>query len=373
MNHTTQNNPIKIILSLFITIMLFSCDSQKKSLPEVEAVKSIMIKVCDYELANTHLAGNWQRFILNSWVPSSFYPGLMAMHRVSKEEKYIKYAKLWAEANKWQLAPRFRHADDHLCGQTFIEIYELEKENYMIENVVARFDSILNADTIPGREDWDWSDALYMAPPAWARLGKVTGDSKYYEFLNKQYFNTVDYLFDESEALFYRDKRFFDKRSKNGKKIFWSRGNAWVVAGIPRILDYLNAEDVNRIKYEELLQKMSERLITLQGDDGLWRASLLDYDELPAKESSGTAMFCFGMAWGINNGVLDKETYLPIVLKAWDGLCKVVNENGRVCYVQPGADSPQEFPENNTHAYAVGAFLLAGEQMIELVKNETDK
>jgi rhamnogalacturonyl hydrolase YesR len=129
----------------------------------------------------------------------------------------------------------------------------------------------------------------------------------------------------------------------------------------------LEANDPYRGKYELLLKEMSSRLIQLQGDDGMWRASLLDPDEFPMKESSGTAFFCYGMAWGINNGILEKDKFLPAVLSAWDGLCNVVNEYGRVCYVQPGGASPVVFPERYTHAYAVGGFLLAGEQMLKLI------
>jgi len=218
-----------------------------------------------------------------------------------------------------------------------------------------------------GREDWDWADALFMAPPTWAKLGRITGDNRYHDFLHTQFFDAVKPLYDKEESLFYRDQRYIDERSANGKKVFWSRGNGWVVAGLPRILDNLDPNDPYREKYEELLEGMSNRLIELQGEDGMWRASLLDPVEFPMKESSGTAFFCYGMAWGINNGILEKDKYLPAVLDAWEGLCEAVNDYGRVCYVQPGGAHPVVFPERYTHAYAVGGFLLAGEQMLELI------
>lgn len=369
MKHTFRNNRIKIILSLLITIMLFSFRAKKNSLPEVEDVISIMRTVADYEFENTHLADNWQRFILNSWIPSSLYPGVMAMYRVSEDEKYLKYAKLWSEANKWQLAPRFRHADDHLCGSTYLEIYEIEGEEYMLSPTKNQFDSILAVNTLTGREDWSWSDALFMAPPTWARLGKITGDDKYFDFLNTQFFDAVIPVFDVEESLFYRDTKRIDKSTKNGSKVFWLRGNGWVAGGIPRIIDCLKPNDPYREKYEDLLKTLLTRVAELQGDDGFWRASLLDVEEFPMKESSGTAFFCYGMAWAINNGLLDREKFLPIVVKAWNGLCDVVDDEGRLCYVQPGAGGPKKFPERYTHAYAIGAFLLAGEQMIELIQN----
>lgn len=366
-----MKKPEKSILLLVfgIIIVAFGCSKKDSQLPEKSEVKEIMTRVCDYELKNTHLADNWQRFRLNSWIPSSFYPGLMAQYRVSEDERYLKMAKLWCEANEYNLASRFRHADDHLCGSTYLDIYEIEGEDNMIAPTQEQFDSILIVNTMSGREDWHWADALFMAPPTWAKLGRITGDSKYYDFLHTQFFDAVQPIYDKEEYLFYRDKRFIEDRSANGKKVFWSRGNGWVVGGLPRILMNLEPNDPYRKQYEQLLKEMTGRLIQLQGDDGMWRASLLDPVEYPMKESSGTAFFCYGMAWGINNGVLEKEKFLPAVLKAWEGLCDVVNEYGRVCYVQPGGASPVVFPERYTHAYAVGGFLLAGEQMLALIDN----
>ena len=357
----------KYFVLIGIITVAFGFNDNDLDLPEKTEVKEIMKLVCDYELKNTHLADNWQRFRLNSWVPSSFYPGLMAQYRVSEDERYLKMAKLWAEANEYTLASRFRHADDHLCGSTYLDIYEIEKQDFMITPTKEQFDSILAVNIMSGREDWHWADALFMAPPTWAKLGRITGDSRYYDFLHTQFFDAVKPIYDKEEFLFYRDKRFIDERSANGKKIFWSRGNGWVVGALPRILENLESDDPFREKYEELLKEMSSRLIELQGDDGMWRASLLDPVEFPMKESSGTAFFCYGMAYGINKGILEKDKFLPPVLEAWEGLCSVVNEYGRVCYVQPGGASPVQFPERYTHAYAVGGFLLAGEQMIELI------
>jgi len=222
-----------------IFLMTIGCSKNTPELPEKAEVKEIMTLVCDYELKNTHLADNWQRFRLNSWVPSSFYPGLMAQYRVSEEERYLEMAKLWAEANEYTLASRFRHADDHLCGSTYLDLYEIEGEAHMLAPTKNQFDSILKVNTMSGREDWDWADALFMAPPTWAKLGRITGDQRYYDFLHEQFFDAVQPLYDKEEYLFYRDTRFLDERSANGKKIFWSRGNGWVVGGIPRILDNL--------------------------------------------------------------------------------------------------------------------------------------
>lgn len=199
----------KIFVLIGIVLVAFGCTEKKRHLPQKTEVKEIMTLVCDYEMVNTHLADNWQRFILNSWIPSSFRPGLMAQYRVSEEERYLEKAKLWAEANKWELAPRFRHADDHLCGSTYLDLYEIEGEDYMITPTKEQFDSILVTNTMSGREDWDWADALFMAPPTWAKLGRITGESKYYDFLHTQFFDAVKPLYDIEDSLFYRDKRYY--------------------------------------------------------------------------------------------------------------------------------------------------------------------
>ncbi len=220
----------KYLLLIGIVVVSFGCSKKVSHLPEKDEVKEIMTLVCDYELKNMHLADNWQRFILNSWIPSSFYPGLMAQYRVSHDEKYLKVAKLWAEATHYTLAPRFRHADDHLCGSTYLDLYEIEGKEYMLAPTKEQFDSILKVNTMTGREDWHWADALFMAPPTWAKLGRITGDRRYYDFLHTQFFDAIIPIYDKEDSLFYRDMRFINERSANGKKIFWSRGNGWVVA-----------------------------------------------------------------------------------------------------------------------------------------------
>ncbi|MDT8432373.1 MAG: glycoside hydrolase family 88 protein, partial [Bacteroidales bacterium] len=243
-----------------IVLLAVGCNKNDAGLPDQTEVKEIMTLVCDYELKNTHLADNWQRFILNSWIPSSFYPGLMAQYRVSGDEQYLKMATLWAEATNYTLAPRFRHADDHLCGSTYLDLYEIEGEDFMLAPTRAQFDSILEVNTMSGREDWKWADALFMAPPTWAKLGRITGDNRYYDFLHTQFFDAVIPIYDQEESLFYRDQRYIDDRSANGKKVFWSRGNGWVVGALPRILDNLEPGDPFREKYEQLLREMCSRL-----------------------------------------------------------------------------------------------------------------
>ncbi|MCD4732355.1 MAG: glycoside hydrolase family 88 protein, partial [Bacteroidales bacterium] len=170
-------------------------------------------------------------------------------------------------------------------------------------------------------------------------------------------------------GLFYRDsKARFNEKSKNGKKILWSRGNGWVMAALPRMMMYLPEKNLYYKKYQDLLISMAAALKKRQGEDGFWRVNLDDPDEFPMPESSGTAFFTYAIAWGINNGILNPAIYTPVIQKAWKGLCNVVDEEGKVCWGQKVGRSPVEVNEEDTGEYVSGAFLLAGSEMLKLVK-----
>jgi len=158
-------------------------------------------------------------------------------------------------------------------------------------------------------------------------------------------------------------------RTSNGRKIFWSRGNGWVIAGIPRVLRYLPEDDPYYNRYVELFRTMAASIARVQGEDGLWRTNLADPDEYPMPETSGSAFFCYAMAWGVNNGVLEKQIYLPVVRKAWSGLVGAVSPEGKLGSVQVVSGWPEPVSPENTHEYAVGAFLLAGSEVIKLAAN----
>jgi rhamnogalacturonyl hydrolase YesR len=289
----------------------------------------------------------------------------MATYQTTKEEKYLNAAQNWSESHYWKLADRLRHADDHARGQTYLEIYEIKKKPFMIQDAKQTFDSLI-LDPKPGREDWWWCDALYMAPPVLARLAAATGDRKYLEYLHKMFWDTYDYLYDKEENLCFRDSKFFDKKTPSGRKTFWARGNGWVMGGIVRVLQYLPKDDPQYFKYVDLLKKMAGSIKNVQQEDGLWRPSLLDPNEVPHAESSSSSFFCYALAWGINNKILDKKEFLPVVKKAWEGLQKNINSEGRLGWVQPIGLAPDKVTSENYQEYGSGAFLLAGSEMIKL-------
>ncbi|HKB92581.1 MAG TPA: glycoside hydrolase family 88 protein [Opitutaceae bacterium] len=344
-----------------------------------DQIKSAMRTVCDYTA--THPGGTEvaRKGESNGWVRAAFFVGVIEAYQATKDPSYLKLATDWAEANQWQTAKRtiknpgdIRHGDDQCCGQTYLELNEISPSPEKIAAIRAKIDSII-ADPKPGREDWWWCDALFMAPSVYAQLGRATGDNKYYEALDKMYWDSADFLYDDDGGLFYRDKRFFGKRTAHGQKVFWSRGNGWVIAGLARILTYLPKTDPAYPKYGKLFARMAAELVPLQGVDGLWRTSLLDAAEYPAPETSGSGFFCYALAWGIAEGRLPKATYEPVVQKAWKGLCGSIQSNGSLGWVQVVGYQPDVVKQESTQDYGSGAFLLAGSQMLRLVEAKPAK
>jgi rhamnogalacturonyl hydrolase YesR len=206
-----------------------------------------------------------------------------------------------------------------------------------------------------------------MGPPAWIRLYAATGEKAYLDFMVRKWWETSDYLYDQKEHLYFRDSSYFDRREANGKKIFWSRGNGWVMAGLVRVLQYLPADHSARPRFLQQFQEMAEKILACQQSDGLWRSSLLDPVNYPLKETSGSGFYCYALGWGVNQGLLDRGRFEPAVRKAWQSLAGCVTPEGRLTHVQPIGADPKKFDDNATEVYGVGAFLLAGSEVFRLV------
>jgi len=208
-----------------------------------------------------------------------------------------------------------------------------------------------------------------MAPPSFVEMWKITGNERYLDYMNRQWWVTSDYLYSKEDSLYFRDDRFFDRRSDNGTKILWSRGNGWVIAGLARILKNLPQDHQYRDRFVQQYQEMAHKLLSLQGEDGLWRVSLIDPGFLDIGESSGSAFFTYALAWGINNGLID-ASYRAAVKKAWLGLTRNVNTEGRLGFVQQVAGDPYPFYEHQWHVYASGAFIMAGSEILKMIGDE---
>ncbi|BBE16160.1 rhamnogalacturonides degradation protein RhiN [Aquipluma nitroreducens] len=342
-----------------------------KSTLKKGSVASIMRRVADWQLANPI-------YDLKNidWHYGTFYVGLRALYEVNHDDKYKDELINIGQSKRWHTMDEYLHADQLLIIDSWAWLYQLDKSPIRIDHAKKVVDynlEVASQEKTDVRFDknrdrfkwWSWCDALFMAPPSFAHMWKVTGEIKYLEYLDAQWWKTSDYLYSKDDSLYYRDDRYFEERSANNRKIFWARGNGWVVAGLARVLSLMPGDYRNRKAFEQQYREMAEKLIRLQGDDGLWRVSLLDPEYLNIGESSSSALITYALAWGINNGLLGKK-YQVNVEKAWSALCRNVNQNGRLGYVQQVAGSPYPFFEYQWHVYASGAFLLAGKEMITL-------
>ncbi len=326
-----------------------------------------MKKVADWQLANKGKGAP------TDWVHGVYYTGVMAAWRVTHDAKYLDAMRAMGEANHWKLGPRLYHADDQVVGQSYCEIYAIDHKPEEIAGIQASFDKIM-AEPKTGsmdrankawQERWAWCDALFMAPPAWVRLAQVTGDKRYLDFMDTNYWGTATFLYDPKEHFFYRDSSYFKKTEANGKPVFWGRGNGWVYAGLARILDVMPADYPSRPKYVQLYREMTDSLLAVQQSDGLWRMSLLDPG--PDGESSSSGLILYGLAWGVNHGILDKAKYSEPVLKGWSALCGHVHDDGKLGWIQPVGEAPGKVGPDSTDLFGVGAFLLAGSEVYHLV------
>jgi unsaturated rhamnogalacturonyl hydrolase len=326
------------------------------------AIDAATRKVADWQLARS------QPYFDRIWTWSVLYSGFMAASDSTGDAKYRDAMTAMAKKYDWSLRNRLPNADDQSVGQTYLELYlhDGKKDPAMIAPTRADLDSVIGLSTLkPGdpRIPWWWCDALFMAPGVWVRMSEATGDHKYIDYLNTQWQRTYDTLWDKDEHLYARDASYQTKREANGKKIFWSRGEGWVMAGIVRVLQYLPKNDPHRAFYIEQLREMSARVAQLQDTDGLWHAGLLDPEHYPLPEVSGSALFVYAMTWGVNEGVLDGATYRPVINKAWGGMLQHVYADGRLGCIQQTGPEPALYLPSASYTYGVGGFLLAASEL----------
>lgn len=308
------------------------------------------------------------------WVMGALYAGMAEWGTTTDSDRVLTALRDVGRHTNWELGNRVYVADDHAVGQMYLALFEHSGHTVQKQNVQMQFDWILrhppeqSLTWKDGIRRWTWADALFMSPPVWAHLAALTGESRYREYMNDEWWATTDRLYDQTAHLFYRDDRFIGQRGSHDEKLFWSRGNGWVLAGLVRVLEHLPTDHPDRSRYVRLYREMAHRLIELQAEDGLWRSNLLDPAGTADPEVSGSGFFCYGLAWGLNEGLLDTERGLPAVKKAWDGLVNAVHSSGRLTRVQPPGDRPASVNEDETAPYGVGAFLLAASEIYKLAK-----
>jgi rhamnogalacturonyl hydrolase YesR len=305
------------------------------------------------------------------WHRAVYFQGLMALHGVSPEPRYLAYAERWAGSHGWGLrgGPETRHADDQCAGETYVELHVLRPGDGKLGDTLASLDAMVASSTA---DDWTWVDALHMSMALFARVGVLRRDARYLEKMHDLYTHARDVegggLFSRTDGLWWRDARFVPPyASPNGRGCFWSRGNGWAYAALARVLDVLPAGAPHRGEYAADFVAMSMALRDVRRADGFWNVSLHDPGEFGGPELSGTALFAYGMATGVRRGVLPADPYAAIARATWRAIVdRAVHPSGALGYVQGTAAKPSDrMPVGydsvpNTDDFAVGAFLLAG-------------
>lgn len=364
---------IKIICVFLLIMSLLSCKliaEQKQN-----EVKKICDKVAQWQIKN-------QPNVIHNdldWTNGAWYKGLVEWAKITDNKSYFDFLIHQGKKNNWNVYDRIYHADDICVAQMYIELYKKYGDKKQLEPTIERLNYIVaNPSQAPlqktdckGKDErWSWSDALFMAPPVYAAMYKLTGNVEYLNYMESEFKVCTDSLFDTKEKLYYRDNARIPLVEANGAKQFWGRGNGWVFAAIPIILDNLPADFKNRAYYENIFKQMATSVLKTQDNNGSWHASLLDPASYPMPENSASAFFCYGMAWGIRNGLLDEKVYKPATVKAWNTLTNYVSDDGRLGYIQPVGNAPKIVDENSTDVYGVGAFLLAGTEMYKMYTRE---
>ncbi|MCT4588141.1 MAG: glycoside hydrolase family 88 protein [Carboxylicivirga sp.] len=364
----------RLIFALAVVVMAMQLNAQEVKKSEVyEIMDRVASWQCQQELKHRPA----------DWTNGALYAGMMAWAKMAEDERYIDWLIKQGETCQWSKMPRAEreryHADDYAVGMMYLEMYRLKKDKKMLQPMKEHLDYIIAnpssrsmdhnwwRDESPAQR-WTWCDALFMAPTVFAKMYSITGERKYLEFMNKEYRVTTDFLYDHVEHLYYRDSRYFHQKEPNGKKMFWGRGNGWVFGGLAIILPELKDNYPEKMWYEKLFTDMAHKIASLQDENGYWHASMLDQESYPNPETSSTGFFVYGLAWGINNGYLDREKYLPVVLKGWKALTEAVYPDGKLGWVQPIGENPKKTKKSMTEVYGVGAFLKAGSEVYKLAE-----
>lgn len=322
---------------------------------------------------------------IRDWEIAPYYDGLIALSKTTGNPIYWSEVIRFGDSAGWSPYVRKFHADDHAVAHAWLDTYAADtSKKYRLDPTKKMLDEVINdaknwGNKKPTRRfggtpvnTYNWCDALYMSPPVFARMYKLTGDKKYIDYMTKEYKWCFETLFSNQDDLFYRDDSYIGKKTKSGKRVFWGRGNGWVMGSFPQILPILPKDDPNYKFYEDLFKRMSEKLLTLQLDDGMWGVSLIDPAEFDGGETSSTCFIAYAMAWGVNNGFLDKAKFAPALMKAWERLCeKCVLESGKLVYVQPVGEAPNKFSAETSNPYGVGAFALFGCEMAKMLGHKS--
>ncbi len=378
-----MKNPFLAAVALLSCLPSLSAADEPVKIRTKEEVLEVIERVNDHWQDTHRNHGNafWNRAV--------YHVGNMEAYDVTQKEAYRRFSEAWARKNDWEGAQsdkkdewRYdygendRHVlfgDWQVCFQVYLELYKLDEAERKIARAKEVFAHQL---TTPANDYIWWSDGLFMIMPTMSELYQVTGEKTYLTKLREYFDYARNLMFDEDAGLFYRDAKYIypKHKSTNGLKDFWARGNGWVFAALPKVIDDLPADHPDREHYLSIYKAMAKALADSQQEEGHWTRSILDAEHAPGPETSGTAFFTYGYLWGLRHGVLDSETYNPVAQKAWDFLMNTsLQENGAVGYIQPIGEKAipgQVVDANSTADFGVGAFLMAAAEMARYVDKQ---
>ena len=374
MKKTIQHKFIQLPVLLLIA---FSTPSLRGQDLDSTAIEKSMVKAMEWQEQHPIFTAS-----PTDWTNGAYYVGVAKAHEATGNPIFLAALKTMGYRNQWKPWNRFYHADDMIIAYSYLYVNSVQNNLVNLEptDIFIQDHLYKPHEWRTGIKDkdqrilWWWCDALFMAPPVLTVYAELKHDRKYLDEMHKYYKQTYDLLYDQEEHLFARDVRFVwngdtdDLKEPNGKKIFWSRGNGWVLAGLALILQDMPKDYEHRDFYVGLYKEMAAKIKELQPEDGLWRTSLLSPESYDHGEVSGSGFYTFALAWGINNGVLDAKEYLPSVKKAWKALQAAQHEDGRVGWVQNIGASPEPATADSWQNFGTGAFLLAGSEMLKLEK-----
>ncbi|MGB6132352.1 MAG: glycoside hydrolase family 88 protein [Acidobacteriaceae bacterium] len=329
-------------------------------------VRAAMRKVADWELARS------QPYFARTWTWATLYDGLMAATPALHDPRYRDAMQSMAGTFHWELRSEVPNADDQSVAQTYLQLDLLHPDPDKIAPTRQALDRLLAgaAAPIPAEQakiPWWWCDALFMAPPVWARMYAATHDRKYLDYIDQHWWETSTLLYDRHRHLYYRDITYLHQTDALGKPVFWSRGNGWVMGGLARTLEYMPRNEPDRSRYEQQLREMAAAVVPLQDPhSGLWHSDLLDAKDYPQPETSGSALITFALAWGVNHSLLNRARYQPVIARAWRGLVGQIYADGRLGNIQQTGAAPAHYLPSSSYNYGVGAFLLAGAQVEQM-------
>ncbi len=361
----------KLLLGAILVLIIQSCKTSYFTVKD----KRRADKVADWQIRNftDTLAPKV------GWVHAAMCRGMVEWADLTDSKKIYDFLMQIAEEQKWGMLDRVYDGDDLCIGQTYFRLYDEYKNEEMIKKVKERVDYIIaNPDTNPlitaegkyYRNRWGWCDALFMAPPVYARLYQKTNDKKYLDFCFAEYKVTTDSLYDRKEHLFYRDLRLVNNKDSKGDKVFWGRGNGWVYGGLAFMLATVPDNHPSYNYYRHLYLEMTDAIIKCQDKQGSWHSSLHDTETYPQAENSSSGFFVFGLSWGVNNGVLKDDAHRNAAVTGWKALQKYVHKDGKLGFVQPIGHAPLIITNEMTMPYGVGAYLLAATEMKKMNDNK---